>query len=1186
MNFTDMSHTLLSSAICWRKIKGEATKILTIMKLIAILLIVFALQVSARGYTQTITLSLKNASLKVAFAEIRKQTGYDFFYEETLLGNSKKVTIEAKNATLKDVLDECFRFQSLAYFINGSIITIKPKIPSSLQEKREDLFLLINIKGRIINEYGEPVVGASVLVKGKKDKGTSTDAFGYFEIKEVDENATLTISGVNIEDFEIRVSGKTDLATLKVKTKIVDSETVLVSTGYQDIPKERTTGSFFKLNNTILNQKVSTDILSRIEGISSGVLFDKRFPEVPRIQIRGLSTLTENILAPLIVVDNFPYDGDINNFNPNDIESINILKDAAAASIWGARAGNGVIVITTKRPQFNQPLKVTINSSTTVGSKINLARINQMSSKDFIGIEKFLFDQGFYDGDLSSSSFPGVSPVVEILDQLRNGIITQADADQQISQLGKLDARNDFKKYIYRQTVNQQHAINMTGGTRDIKYFLSVGFDKNLSDLIGNHYDRFTYHLDNTFAPIKNLEIQTNIFFTQNKTENNSPGGYGASAYQSNGMNLYPYARLIDDNGNPSSLDIQMRGTFTDTAGSGKLLDWKYRPLDELRNAHNVGKDQSFLGALGFKYLFSRDLNIEAKYRYEKETLISRNFYSLETYEARNLINQFTNLNETNPFLRYPVPLGGLLDLFNTEKVTYSTRCQLNYQHLWTGKHELAVIVGGETRQSKSEVNGYRTYGFSEEKYTYANVDYINQYPTYNDMFGLSYIPNRDYHAKLSNRFVSLYGNAAYTYASKYTLSASARKDASNIFGVKSNNKWQPLWSVGGSWSVSKENFYNFKFLPYLKLRATYGYQGNVNNTVSALTTIEYFGPSSSSINIPLANFSNFPNPGLRWEKVSMFNVGIDFGSKNGRLGGSVEYYYKKSTDLLNPVQLDPTTGLTSIVKNSASMKGNGIDLVFNTKNIVGAFQWQTSFLFSKVTYKVSQDLSGIPTEGFVSDGHSIIPIVNYNPYLVVSWKWGGLDSLGNPNGYVNKQLSTDYSAMRNNPLSDQIVNGPALPTIFGNLRNTFSWKGITMAINITYKFNYFFRRPSLNYNSLFSSRIGDSEFQRRWQKVGDEKITNVPSMIFPADSDRDFFYQNSEITVEKGDHIRLEDVYLEYNLMNPFRNFPIGSLKFYSFISNLNVLLWKSNNAGIDPNYTTGLKPSKLASIGMKIIF
>ncbi len=1168
------------------------TQFKRIVKLTAILLTIICIHASAGGYSQAITLSAKNIRLEKVFTEIEKQTGYSFVYRWEVIQNSKPVSLQVNNASIKYVLDLCFQGQSLTYSIVDKVVVITTKDNSNVKksmEPGEPGESLIDVSGRVVDENGKPVI-ATVAVKGT-NKGTTTDANGFFTLKNVDENATLIISAVNIETYEVKVDGETDLAIINVKIKIAEGEEVkIVSTGYQDIPKERATGAFQKIDNEILNRRVGPDIISRLDGNSS-ILFDKRDPNNIKLQLRGLYTLTTSITQPLIVVDNFPYEGNLNDINPNDVESITLLKDASAASIWGAKAGNGVIVITTKKAKFNQKPAVSFHFNITTIKKPDLFDLPVISSPEYIELEKFLFSKGTFFSDTASNARPAFTPVYEILFRQRRGEISQAEADFQINALKGLDARNDFDKYIYRAAVNQQYAANLTGGTETINYLLSAGYDKNLFNLAGNDFERMTFRFYNTVVPIKKLQLRFGIFYTHTNSSGNSTGDYGTSFYNVGTKPLYPYAQIADANGNAMIINAKYRGSFTDTAGMGKLLDWKFRPLDDLRHNNRTSELSSLRADFDISYSIMNGFSVSLAYQYQKNNTTARKQDSEELFSTRDLINRYTNLNATNASDRYPIPLGGILDLTDGKTSIHSARGQVNFNRTFANKHNLIVIAGTDLRQVSTFIRQSRTYGFNDRLNT-SLVDYNRIFPLYAGLGASTVIPSNNSFSDALDRFVSVYANAAYTYNGLYTISVSARRDASNLLGVNTNDKWNPFWSAGAAWNIFKESFYQSSFLPYLRFRATYGYSGNVPNSLSALTTITYRPASDQPVtNIPYAFISNYPNPNLRWEQVSQVNFAIDFGLKNNIISGTIDYYRKKSKDVLGEELIDPTTGVSAITTNSANIKGSGLELQLNATVVNSSqFKWLARFQFNHVDYKVTRHLRPFAkfedSIAYVSNGSSIIPIEGYTPYLVVSYRWAGLDPLtGDPRGYVNKQISKDYASIFRTPTREQVIHGSALPLYFGNLLNTFSWKGISLSANISYKFKYFFRRKTIKYGDVFQLATIHSDFNRRWQKPGDELITSVPSMIYPNPSaNRDQFYEFSEVTVEKGDHIRLEDIRLSYRPGKTVAGKgPFKQLQFYTYFGNLNALIWKANKAGLDPgNPSGGIRAEKSITFGV----
>lgn len=441
------------------------------------------------------------------------------------------------------------------------------------------------------------------------------------------------------------------------------------------------------------------------------------------------------------------------------------------------------------------------------------------------------------------------------------------------------------------------------------------------------------------------------------------------------------------------------------------------------------------------------------------------------------------------------------------------------------------------------------------------------------------------------NRFVSYFANASYTYDGRYTVSGSARNDASNLFGVKTNDKWNPLWSAGIGWNISKEKFFNTGFLSFLKFRGTYGYSGNLDPSKSASTILSFSRASSNAvINIPYASILSSPNPQLRWERVKTINLGLDYIIRNGRLRGTVEYYLKKSTDVLASQFIDPTTGETNIISNSANINGNGFEAIFESQNIISpGFSWNTSFLFNYASYKVARYLFPVNTKGYVSAGVRITPIEGQHPYLVVSYPWAGLDpATGDPQGYIDKMPSKDYLAFRQTEFSEQVIHGPALAPIWGNMLNSVSIRRVSVSFNITYRLGYYFRKPTIHYRNLIINGAGHSDYLNRWQNPGDEMVTNIPSFIYPnPNSNRDDFFGNSSVTVDKGDHIRLSDCRISYSLVRSEKNkYRFKSIDIYGVADNLNVLLWKANKFGMDPDFLLGMATGTRLSFGVKANF
>lgn len=1014
-----------------------------------------------------------------------------------------------------------------------------------------------------------------------KDFVTQEDGTSTFSIDKGIYSITLT--HVGYEDLTIPLNILPgEKATLKMRSKSNFLQEVNVSTGYQTVPKERATGSFTTLNNNLLSQQVGSSIIARLEAISSGLIVDRSTPSSGRLMVRGLSTI-RGPKSPLIIFDNFPYEGDIDNINPNDIESVTILKDAAAASIWGARAGNGVIVITSKNARFNSPTKIRVNLNTTYAPKPDLFKTPQMNTSEYIDTEMFLYQKGFYTSSINSNLGPVLSPVIELLLSRDKGSITGDETLSSINKLRELDVRDQYLKYFYRPLSNNQLSADLTGGGESFNWISSVSYDHNISNLDAK-LRKLNSRLQFNQKIGKNLQLNFGVYFTNSYSNVGRPA-YGTVFYSGN--HLYPYASFADSEGNAVMLPKDKRISYLSGLAGGKLGDWGYYPLIDNGNIDNANRLSDLLLSTGIKYKLPLNFSVEIKYQFENQDNKNRILYNEQSFFSRNLVNDFAQYSAGQ--VSYKIPKGGILDNNNSTLEVHNLRGHLNY-NLTTPLHDINGFIGGETRDASTEGASTRLYGFRQDILTSGSVDYTSLYPSLSTGSS-SYIPDRNGTSLVTTRFVSLFANFAYTYDKKYGISLSGRRDASNLFGLNTNDKWSLLWSAGLSWDIHQEPFFNkLPFINGLKVRLTYGVSGNIDPSMTSVTTMLYAG-TSSYFNEPYASFNTYSNPELKWENASMLNLGLEFAILQSRIGGSFEFYHKKGRGLFGNALLDYSGGVgISILKNVAEMSGNGLEIQLNTLNTTGNIQWRTDLNFSSFRDKIDEYfLSNLQGSTFVgSSGNPPISGVIGNPvYSIYAYKWAGLDPLtGDPQGYLNGQVSKNYSLINGTgtQLSDLKYFGSAIPRIFGSIRNSFRYKQIELSIQLSYKLDYFFKRNSIQYVTLYGSGTGHSDFTDRWKVPGDEQHTDVPSMVYPNISARDNFYKNSEVLISPGDQIRFQYINLSYTPKMNLKH--IRNIVFYSTISNLG-LIWVANKQKLDPDYEVGLTsvaPSKTISLGIKL--
>jgi len=1090
---------------------------------------------------ETFECHVKDAPFASVVALIEQQTTCRLFFQGQIGLPDIKVTMDEKKISIDEFLKKYLGLLPVDYKKDGKTYAIKKKIPAS-------------------------------FVASLTPAPSQNNSSGEHNISEFGNE---TLPGVTV---------------------------VPISNGYQRIPKERATGSFGYIDRTLITRTVSTDIMSRIENTIPGVSSNHGqsaagipIREIP--QVRGLSTIYANA-APLFVLDNFPYDGDISNINPNDIENISVLRDAAAASIWGVRAGNGVIVINTRKGRLSDSLRTltpvfSYSSSVTYQPRPDVFNVSRISSADFIEREKYLFNNGYY---TSPSITTPETPVVDNLSRVAAGTLDPNTANTLIAAMKSQDVYNDMEKYFYRGSVDQQHYLQASAATTNAAYYFSTGWDHNLSDVAGSSYDRVTMRLHNILKISTPLTIQTGINFTHTTTRANGNPGFNYQSTHGN-KGFYPYAQLADVQGNPRPVSLDYSPDYLDAAHSLAFPDWNYLPLKDMQTRQYIDRAHDLLINVGARYAFSRSFNLELKYQYENGGANGNDTHDGTSYYARDLINTFIQVDPVTNSLSFPIPQGGILDITTQETISHQGRLQLNFNHNWGRLNNVTAIGGYEIKSLTSTLRYDREYGYDPGNGSFnSGIDYAGGYSSYQQNLPMQ-IPGPAPTARQADHFLSYYVNASYTLHNLYTLSASAREDAANLFGANTNQKTVPLWSAGLAWQINHERFYHIDWLPTLKLRATYGHNGNISRLATAYTTATYSQGGFTGTPYLVGTIQGLSNPNLRWEQVGVFNLGLDFAMGKA-ITGSLEYYHKHATDLVGAAPGDPTLGLVQFpgtpgfyYANSASMNGSGIDIQLEAHIIDGQssadFKWTSNFIFSKAISKVQKYLLNTTAGNYYLDQNNINPRAGQSIYAINSFKWKGLDNVGDPMGYYNGKPSKDWTSIFNNTSIDSMVNnGSSQPTIFGALRNTFEWRHFTASFNISYKLGYYLRRPSISYSDLFNHWTGSADYALRWQQAGDETKTIVPAAGDPTNVMRDRFYLNSSALVEKADHIRLEDIVISYDLEKKDHSWlPFEKVRFYNYLSNLG-LLWKAGKSGIDPYYINIPKEARRISLGVNINF
>ncbi|MFA6071643.1 MAG: TonB-dependent receptor, partial [Janthinobacterium sp.] len=821
------------------------------------------------------------------------------------------------------------------------------------------------------------------------------------------------------------------------------------------------------------------------------------------------------------------------------------------------------------------------NVNVSTAEKPNLFYSKYISSADYIEFERIIFEKGYYDGigAFTDPNMKVISPVLEILNDQRHGVITKEQADSKINSFKNNDIRNDMLDYIYRNPLHQQYALSMAGGSNKTSHLLSLGYDYDLSSIKNTKNDRITFSSQNHFLLLPNLNFNAGITIT-------------AAQAVSDGTSIIPnsfiYQKLKDDVGNDLNIP-QLRSKFEDTISNHGFLNWKYYPLQEPNYNNKLGKNSHARFASSVKYSLTKTIAAELNYQFEQSTGEQNSLARPESYQLRNKFNQFAILDGSGNYIGTNYPQGGLLNIVNSKLRSHDGRGTITYNEQ-LDDHRIIALAGFELRDIKTDVNGSRLYGYEEETGSFVYPDLFTSYPTF--PVGSAYIDakgNGIINTGTTNRYRSYFGNLSYTYLEKYVFTVSGRMDGSNYFGVNTNKKTVPLWSTGLKWDISKESFYSSNILPNLSLRATYGYSGNLAKNIAAITTFRYFPAEAQFTGLTYAGVNNIPNPDLRWEKTRQLNMGLDFSFASNKVTGSIDYYRKRGEDLIGYAQIDPTSGVTAATGNFSGMKSQGIDLLLNYKIIQRSLNWSGSFIFNYASEIITKwDVPPSASQLFFGFDQ-ILPIVGKPLYSTYSYRWAGLDNVGNPmiilGDTVNKSFSPE--TINNLKISDLVNSGRYNPPVFGSLTNEFSWKNISLTMNLTYKLGHYFRRSSINYYNLLNTgwQASHTDFAERWQKPGDEIRTDVPALVYPIDFARESLYSQSEVLIEKADHVRIQYINLSYTLnKSEFRRLPFKTLQLYGYANNIGII-WRANNKGIDPEYPyLSFPPPRTFSVGARV--
>ncbi|WP_442590847.1 SusC/RagA family TonB-linked outer membrane protein [Pedobacter sp. AW31-3R] len=1147
----------------------------------------------------------KRITVESALNAISQKYKTKFAYRHGIVENKFTTDESLKAKTLDEALKRILYPNDLLFlYVSEGNYTI---IPRNEELKNQQSGAVnandgtIFISGQVSDESGNAMPGVTVK-SNAANNSIVTDANGRFSFFVPQEATEVSFSYLGYDRYEAKLEGASKRVNISLKPSEGNNlqEVKVVSTGYQTISPERSTGSAVVVTKKQLEQVPVANLIQRLESMVPGVRIninsgDNSFaykttnPSLNSptrtigrsdysMNIRGTSTVSTSAEAnPLIVIDGAITEIDLSALNPNDIESITVLKDAAAASIWGVRAANGVIVVTTKKGASNQAARISFSTTLSLSAKPDLNYLKIMNAAQTINFEQELVNKGIITAP--SATTPLGSPVADVTDltfKLRAGTISQADYDAKILQYSTMDSRDQISEYLLQPATSQQYNLSVGGGGTNSTYFYSGSYSKEIPNDVGNQASRLTVTLNNTFKLFNKATLSTNFRGTFFKYQTNSVGL--SSLYTPSATTFLPYNQLVDANGNRVYSSRTYYSGWVNTLSARGFLDWNYNALDELENLDNSNSVNNYSFNANLNVPIFKGLSANAFFSNERSFGNSRIYNNEETFYYRNFVNGFTPIPVTGQAVN-SIGLSrgsGILNQINSTTNNYTVRGQLNYDNTFAGKHQLTVIAGSEIRQTKAGQGSSTLYGYNMGTGLNIPVNFFTPYTTIQGY--TSGIGGAPYQQDKTRRYLSYYSNAGYTFNGKYTLSASARYDDYNNFGVDRQFRATPLWSTGLKWDISKEDFLKSQtWISNLNLRATYGVNGNIATGIYPFTAISIGSPDGAT-GSPTASLSAPANPSLRWEKTYVTNIGLDLGVLNNRLGLTADFYKKQGKDLFYEFPINPTYGVSTLNRNSTELSGKGIDISLRGTYLTNK-DWDVSSIlnFSYNTNEIT-DARFAPTSTFYNNPAYGAQLEGYPTDKVMVFKNAGLDATGMTQVY--DQNGNKVAANGNITSLDALTfAGRSSAPYFGSFNTSVRFREFTLMAIATYQFGSVFLKPTVS--SYPSSRLGvrydlAEDVAKRWQNPGDEATTNVPGMAGVYAAQSLLRFQQSDINVLKGDYIRLRELSLTYQIPVSRITHVVKSANFAFSARNIG-LLWRANKEGIDPDITGGLNSTTL---------
>lgn len=1127
---------------------------------------------NAQAQGKKISVDCRNMNLSTALNKIEQMSDFrfNFNYEEL---SQYPVNVAIKNKTAPEAVDILLQGKPLKMTVKNKFISISRERrvmqgPQTQQDKSKKKY---RIHGNVSDQNSNPLPGVNVVVQGTK-YGTITNADGSYSIVVDNDQAdasVLTFSFIGMKTTTKNLKSKNSDQEINVMMLENASQLgeVLV-TGFQTIERGRATGSYNIINQKDLKIIPSNNFVQKLEGLVPGLLLKTD----GTLQMRGKATLYANS-QPLIVVDGFPMEYDSYNINPNDIEQISVLKDAASASIWGVRAANGVIVITTKSGRRNEGLSISYNGMIKMTAMKDLASFHRMNPKQLWDANYELYKQGYIIDE--NNPYPIYDEGGKLYYQLKTKAISQKDFESKVADLISYDNLNDIKKFFYRRPVLQQHNLVLTNSGQRSSTYLSVNYEHETLEAKDNSENKIGFQFNHNADFFKWMKVEVGVrgnFFRQHLNPNSEGLMTGTQA-------INPWVRFFDENGGYVN-ELGVAGTsemeqnyYVTKYG---LRNWSFNRVQEMNEYKGRTQTQNIASHVKLEIQLPWSMKFTTSGMYIFENMNAYSDFSPNSWTVRDYINRYTKINTDTGAKVQQFPNGAIHNTSHSFSDSYNWRNVIEFNKSLTNVSVMAQ-AGFEmfAVRTKSEQAHYYGYDSQSLNYDYNVTDsYLNSgLAGYNGKYqstGTVYPKIGD----VENRYFSTFGIGSVQLYDRYTLFGSIRYDQTNLYGRGKKYRDQPTWALGLKWDISKEAFFHSKTIDMLSFKMSYGLSGNVDKSTSPYLIA--YNVKNLMFNLNGLYIANPANPSLKWEKVYTWNMGVDMNMLQNRLRFSVEYYNRKTNNALGRSETAPSSGWESLLLNTASIQNRGIDLSVSatpieTKNFV----WDSHFTLSYNHNKVTRVLSGNPTITSIVGG---LPLMGKPIDYIYSFKYAGLDETGDPMLYNGNGEKVKWSAISSFKLSDIAFSGRKTPPYFGAWNNNFTFHGVSLNVLLTYQLGHKMRMQTISTDAYGLYRSND-ELDNRWRTAGDENKTKIPLLQYSSSGNRSIAFNNSDYRTESASVIRLRTISCSYDFKRFIKNDHVQNLN-VTFAAD-NLLKWTKNSKHLDPeNLTEGVYKGDLQPV------